>query len=132
MVMSSFYDLLDTSRFAELSALFAADGTWRRQGKVHTGPAEILQAMQDRSPTLVTRHVMCNARTIDGEEIRVSSSILVVSHPDGTGRAGPLKVNGPHSLVDSVAILVRGEGGLRIRSLEHRPIFLFEQPEERQ
>lgn len=39
---------------------FAEDGTWMRQGKLLTGPAEIAYALSDRDPGRRSAHVITN------------------------------------------------------------------------
>ena len=57
-VVLAFFHALDTRRHEAAAALMAPDGTWLRQGKLLTGPREVLAAMEARAPQRTTCQVI--------------------------------------------------------------------------
>ncbi|TCT09439.1 nuclear transport factor 2 family protein [Paralcaligenes ureilyticus] len=61
-VTLSFFHFLDTRRYLDLAALMAPDGVWLRQGQRLLGPDAVLAALNARSATRTTCHVVSNIR----------------------------------------------------------------------
>lgn len=103
---------MDEGRFAELGALFAADGEWIAPYRSARGPAEIAAWLTQSVPSSPRRmhYVMNLVIAVAGAEATAKSNYLVmVEGPDG-----PLpSVCGTYA--DS---LVRGEAGWRFRRRE--------------
>ena len=68
-----FYRSLDTREHATVAAMFAPDGTWHRQGVLLNGPADVLAALEKRSPDRSTAHMLTNvwAEALDPDRARV-------------------------------------------------------------
>jgi hypothetical protein len=68
-----FYRSLDTRDHEGVAATFAPDGTWHRQGVLLKGPADVLAALNKRSPDRSTAHIITNvwAETLDPDHARV-------------------------------------------------------------
>ncbi|MPT26383.1 MAG: nuclear transport factor 2 family protein [Achromobacter sp.] len=64
-VVLAFFHALDTRRHPSAAALMAPDGTWLRQGRLLTGPAEVLAALEARPPQRTTCHVITNLRLLE-------------------------------------------------------------------
>jgi len=101
---------MDDFRFAELGALFTADGKWIARYAQACGPAEIAALMARNIPAEPKRkHFIMNSLIrVDGDRATARTSYLVVLQPAGGG------------LVPSVAgayedVLVRTAIGWRFR-----------------
>jgi hypothetical protein len=92
-----FFYFLDESRYAEVVAAFGEDGIWHRQGKVLKGRSQIMAAMQERSPTLRTRHVISNAFFSESDDRSATLIAYMTGYrfDDGTDSKPPYKVDGP-------------------------------------
>lgn len=64
-VVLAFFHALDTRRHAVAAALMAPDGTWLRQGRLLTGPRDVLAALEARPPQRTTCHVITNLRLLE-------------------------------------------------------------------
>jgi hypothetical protein len=125
--LAAFYRHLDESRFSQAAQAFATDGTWQRQGKLLMGPQEILKALNERSKSLRTRHVLsCTVVTLEATLLRLESSLIVHSNDDGCAPSMPATISTPHAVMDSIAIFDVQLGAALIKSLSHRAVFLFE------
>lgn len=124
--LAAFYKDLDESRFSQAAQAFASDGTWQRQGKLLIGPNEILKALNERSKSLLTRHIMSSTVvSLEDTYLRLESSLIVYSNDDGIAPSIPASVSTPHSVMDSIAIFDVKHDIALIKSLSHRPVFLF-------
>jgi hypothetical protein len=101
---------MDEFRFAELGALFTADGEWIAPYARARGPAEIAALMARNIPAEPRRkHFIMNSLIeVDGDRAKARTSYLVVLKAVGAG------------LMPSVAgtyedVLVRTPGGWRFR-----------------
>ena len=125
--LARLYFYLDESRFADLAALFAADGVWHRQGKALSGAAQIMAAMQARSATQVTRHVITNlfvTVSANGAAEAVGYLIAYV-HDSGQADPKPIAMRYPARLfVMNTRFLVASDG-CWIAEHKTRPEFEF-------
>lgn len=103
---------MDEGRFAELGALFAADGEWIAPYRSVRGPAEIAAWLTQSVPPSPRRmhYVMNSVITVTGSTATAKSNYLVM-------------VEGPDGPVASVCgtyadVLVRDIGGWRFRRRE--------------
>jgi hypothetical protein len=103
---------MDEGRFAELAALFAADGEWIAPYRSARGPAEIA--------AWLTRSVPSSPRRMH----YVMNSVIAVRHNEATAKSNYLvMVEGPDGPVPSVCgtyadLLVREAGAWRFRRRE--------------
>jgi hypothetical protein len=109
-LLSEYCFRMDDFRFAELGALFTADGEWIARYARARGPAEIASLMARNIPAEPKRkHFITNSLIrLDGDRAHVRTSYLVVLQAAGSG------------LVPSVAgtyedVLVRTTDGWRFR-----------------
>ncbi len=88
---------LDAGRYEALAARFAADGVWHRQGKVLTGPAQILEIMQSRPASGITMHVLANVHvTVTSTDTAFSESYLTVyGFNNGEPIVKPVSIKAP-------------------------------------
>lgn len=103
---------MDEGRFAELAALFAADGEWIAPYRSARGPAEIAAWLTQSVPPSPRRmhYVMNSVIAVTGAEATARSNYLVM-------------VEGPDGPVPSVCgtyadVLVHEEAGWRFRRRE--------------
>jgi hypothetical protein len=80
--LGHFYRYLDDRDYARMLALFHLEGIWLRQGETLSSHEKVLHAMERRSPTMVTRHVVSNAiaRATTPDRMEVSAYLLFVRH----------------------------------------------------
>ena len=109
-LLSEYCFRMDDFRFAELGALFTADGEWIARYARARGPAEIASLMTSNIPAEPKRkHFITNSLIrLDGDRANARTSYLVVLQAAGSG------------LVPSIAgtyedVLVRTEDGWRFR-----------------
>lgn len=118
---------LDESRYEELVALFAPDGTWHRQGELLTGRRQIMQALSRRSATQRIRHVITNAFIASQSADRVHLVAYMVAYrfDDGTVHAGPVEISRPLRLSVVRAAMRAAEGGWEVAEMTLTPEFEF-------
>ncbi|MFM0283822.1 nuclear transport factor 2 family protein [Paraburkholderia sediminicola] len=80
--LGRFYRYLDDRDYAGLLALFHPEGIWMRQGESLSSHEKVLHAMERRSPTMITRHVVSNAiaKVTAADRVEVSAYLLFVRH----------------------------------------------------
>jgi SnoaL-like domain len=103
---------MDEGRFAELGALFVADGEWIAPYRAARGPAGIATWLTQSVPTLPRRmhYVMNSVIAVAGDAATAKSNYLVmVEGPDG-----PL----PSVCGTYADVLIRSAGGWRFRRRE--------------
>jgi hypothetical protein len=86
-LLSEYCFRMDDFRFAELGALFTADGAWIARYAQARGPAEIAALMARNIPAEPKRkHFIMNSLiALDGDRARVRTSYLVVLQAAGAG-----------------------------------------------
>ncbi len=108
-----FFRHLDEHEYDALAALLAPDALWYRQGKILQGPAQVLDALKQRSPTMKIAHVITNLAFVErgakDDDIRdndnrndtdctIRGYMLVVRHEPGGPLAGPAPLKGIESI----------------------------------
>jgi hypothetical protein len=103
---------MDEGQFAELGALFAADGEWIAPYRSARGPAAITAWLTQSVPASPRRmhYVMNSVITVAGDEATAKSNYLVVVE----GVAGPV----PSVCGTYADVLTRGADGWRFRRRE--------------
>jgi len=115
-LVSEYCYFLDQRRFADLSALFAADGTWEALAGKATGPQEIERFLSELVPASPKRRHFVTNTIIDehGAEAISTSYYLVVRESDN----GPM-VSVAGTYHDRLSRNSSGEWKFAYRKLEH-------------
>jgi hypothetical protein len=116
-----FYLSLDTREHASAAAMFAPDGTWHRQGVLLTGPADVLAALEKRSPDRSTAHVLTNvwAEALDPDRARVHYYVSVREKIAKPGEPVLIRAGGVQFSTDHY---VRLADAWRIQSKRSQPV----------
>jgi hypothetical protein len=118
---------LDQRRYNDLVNLFEPDGVWLRQGRLLTGHADIMQAMQARPETYFIRHVLSNF-LVTGSSVNATDAVAyLTAYADDSGQtpSPPVLINAPLS-VFVVSAQFSGSGDApRIARLDLHPEFIF-------
>lgn len=95
-----FFRHLDERSYDALAALLAPDGIWRRQGKVLRGPQQVLNALQQRSPTMKITHIITNLvfDKYDTQCCTMRGYMQVIRHEPGGPVQGPCPLQGIESI----------------------------------
>ncbi|MFA7668961.1 MAG: nuclear transport factor 2 family protein [Burkholderiaceae bacterium] len=119
-----FFRHLDERDYDALAGLLTPDAIWHRQGKQLRGPAEALQALQLRSPTMHIVHIITNlvVDRIDEHDCLMRGYMLVVRHEAGQALDGPAPLDGIDSIRTIHVALKRGDTGWLINELNNDPI----------
>lgn len=88
---------LDTRDYRGVAAAFHEDGVWLRQGKRLVGPAQIIEALEQRSPTMVIHHVITNLFVEPAGEMagKLTCYLTAYRHDSGAPPSGPAPLTGP-------------------------------------
>lgn len=124
-VVTRFYRNLDLRDYAGIVALMTPDGVWHRQGKVlHAGP-EVIQTLEQRSPTMVIVHMLTNmfAEMQGADTATVHGYMTAYRHDDGKPATGPSPLTGPASMARIEVQLKRHQGAWRIANSNSTGIF---------
>jgi len=121
---------LDERRYGALADLFAPDGTWQRQGRLLRGRDAIVAALEERSPTLTTFHMITNAfADASGPDTAEAHAVMIAyRHDDGTTGEGVPTVSGPASMARLRARMRRLPEGWRIEAMTSQPLFHLAAP----
>jgi len=101
-LVHAFAHHLDHRRFNEAAELFTEDAAWERHGHVFNGPSEIRAAIEQRSPSVVERHVITTTmveRLTETECSAVSYAMIFRGErrdSDGVITSGPATVGDLH------------------------------------
>lgn len=119
-----FFRALDDREYRTLAALLAPDGAWHRQGVELRSEADILAAMDRRSPTMRIHHLLTNvlAEPHGDDEAEVTAYMLVVRHDSQAEPAGPSPLSGIESIRTTRARLRQTPQGWRILRLGGDPV----------
>ena len=114
-----FFRYLDERRYDALAALLAPDAIWRRQGKALEGPQQVLEALQQRSPTMKIAHIITNLVFDECETQRcaIRAYMLVVRHEPGEPIQGPCPLQGIESIRNVHIQMKPIDGNWRIAEL---------------
>jgi hypothetical protein len=81
---------LDEGRYDDVAASFLDSGVWNRKGSALRGPAEVRQAMAQRSPTTRVRHVITNVLVTPRRSDRADFILYLSAYThDGPADASP-------------------------------------------
>ena len=96
-VTHQMFNFLDESKYEQLVALFAPNGTLFRQGELLVGHDQILLAMSKRSTTQRIRHVISNAfiESQLQDVTRLVAYMTVYRFDDGVLHKGPAEISRP-------------------------------------
>ncbi len=96
LLLRVFY-ALDMRDYAGVVSSFHEDGTWLRMGKRLVGPAQMRQALEQRSETMVIHHVITNVLLAEADELHctVVCYLTAYRHDNGERIAGPAPLTGP-------------------------------------
>jgi hypothetical protein len=120
-VSTSFFHYLDERDYEALAALMAPDGTWPRQGRTLTGPAEVLDALRGRPASMITRHMVTNFLvTIHDPDRATVRFNLTVYLNEAAGTAPPPRIDTVRACTDE---LVRVNGEWKLQSKTSIAIF---------
>jgi hypothetical protein len=123
-LMATFFNRLDDRRSEDVANLMAPEGVWLRQGRELRGAAMVFEAMNQRSQTVNTRHLMTNqeltATGADAVEGRFVATIY--AHDSGKPQAVG-KLEGPRSIAVFEVKFCRTTDGWRIAHLSNRRVF---------
>lgn len=106
-----FFRYLDERQYGHLVSLLAADAAWHRQGKILRGGAEVLAALQQRSPTMKIVHIITNViiDRCDAQHCALYAYMVVVRHEPGLDTDAPCPLENIDT-IRSIAIRMRLEG----------------------
>ena len=126
-VTHQMFNFLDESKYEELVALFAPNGTLFRQGELLVGPDQILLAMSKRSTTQRIRHVISNAFIESQLEdvTRLVAYMTVYRFDDGVMHKGPVEISRPFRMSIVRAAMQQTGGAWKIIEMTFTPEFEF-------
>ncbi|WP_255368674.1 nuclear transport factor 2 family protein [Polaromonas sp. OV174] len=84
----AFFSALDRRDHAFAAGLLAPQGTWLRQGKILTGPAEAHAALDARPVNRATCHLVTNVRLESKDEAHVAVTYYLTAFEAITDNAG--------------------------------------------
>ncbi|MGD9942167.1 MAG: nuclear transport factor 2 family protein [Burkholderiaceae bacterium] len=120
-VLSRLYAALDARAYDEVAGCFHPQGEWHRQGKLLYGHGEIVQALQQRSPTLVVHHLYGNCLFMPGTAGSVAVQyLLTVFQLESQDTAADRRIANPPQIGFCDAQLTRVGAGWRILSMKAR------------
>ena len=126
LIHQLFY-FLDETDYPKLTALFKPQGTWKRQGELLAGHAQILQALSKRSTTQRLRHVISNTFLSSSEPASATLTAYMTAYrfDDGSHKTGCVTISRPFRLSVVHAKLEAPDGCWRVAELDLVPEFDF-------
>lgn len=96
-VLIRLFHCLDARDYEGVAACFAEDSIWPRQGKELRGPAQVLKALQQRTPTIHVHHLLSNidVRLMDPNRAQSIAYLTVYRSDTGKPPVFPIEVQGP-------------------------------------
>ena len=96
-VLIRLFHCLDARDYEGVAACFTEDSLWLRQGKELRGPAQVLKALQQRTPTIHVHHLLTNIEVRLTDPTRARSIAYMTVYRSDTGKAPvfPIEVPGP-------------------------------------
>lgn len=121
------YRGVDERQYEEVVAQYAPHGIWHRQGKALSGRDAIMAAMNARTPTQVTRHVLSNfvVTALASDRAMLACYLHTYVHDSGQVQERPIAIRSATRLLLVAASMVVSEGRWRIEELRTRPEFDF-------
>lgn len=121
--MTRFFNSLDDRHFEDLADCMTESGVWVRQGKPLEGRSAVLSALAERSPTVLTRHLISNpVAKIEGEAAEVTAVVTIFHHDDGSGTQ-PGSLSLPRAILRFTAVMGCSNEGWQIRRLTSERLF---------
>ncbi len=126
LIHQLFY-FLDEADYPKLAALFTPQGTWKRQGELLTGHAQILNALSKRPTTQRIRHVISNTFLSGSEPASATLTAYMTAYrfDDGSHTTGAVNISRPFRLSVVHAKLEVTDGNWRVAELDLVPEFEF-------
>jgi hypothetical protein len=126
LIHQLFY-FLDQADYPKLAALFTPQGTWKRQGELLAGHAQILNALSKRPTTQRIRHVISNTFLFASEPAKASLTAYMTAYrfDDGSHTTGSVTISRPFRLSVVHAKMEATDGGWRVAELDLVPEFEF-------
>lgn len=118
---------LDQADYPKLAALFTPQGTWKRQGELLSGHAQILNALSKRPTTQRIRHVISNTFISATEPASATLTAYMTAYrfDDGSHTTGAVTISRPFRLSVVHAKLEVTDGDWRVAELDLVPEFEF-------
>lgn len=122
-----FFHRLDERRYVDMLDMMLPDAIWLRQGRRLCGHAQIMEALEARSPTMRVRHVMSNGfvESESADSAHYIAYMVGYRYDDGVVRQPPLTINGPARMLLVDTQFVRRNGAWLIRETHVVPEFEF-------
>ena len=126
-LLHQLFYFLDEADYPKLVALFTPQGTWKRQGELLAGPAQILQALSTRPTTQRIRHVISNTflSATDTTSATLTAYMTAYRFDDGTKKLGSVTISRPFRLSVVHAKLEVTDSGWCVTELDLVPEFEF-------
>ena len=126
LIHQLFY-FLDQADYPKLAALFSPQGTWKRQGELLVGHAQILHALSKRPTTQRIRHVISNTFISATEPASATLTAYMTAYrfDDGSHTTGAVTISRPFRLSVVHAKLEVTDDGWRVAELDLVPEFEF-------
>ena len=126
LIHQLFY-FLDEADYPKLVALFTPQGTWKRQGELLAGHAQILQALSKRPATQRIRHVISNTFVSTSEAASASLTAYMTAYrfDNGSPTMGAVTISRPFRLSVVHAKLEATDNCWRVAELDLVPEFEF-------
>jgi len=100
---------LDEKDDALVGSFFANEGTWHRQGRLLTGPPEVVAALGQRDPSRNTIHVISNMHVTSAADGALVCTYYLTAHIGSGGEA-----MAPAAILDCRDEMIATPRGLRI------------------
>lgn len=112
-LLAKLFHRLDAGDHEQLTALFHSGGVWVRRGKELRGASQMIDALRDRSPTLVGYHVITNVAVDIADDARASFAayLMVYRHDSGVQRNGAVPLTGPAAIAVCRGEITRSAAG---------------------
>jgi hypothetical protein len=126
LIHQLFY-FLDEADYPKLVALFTPQGTWKRQGELLTGHAQILNALAKRPTTQRIRHVISNSFLSAAEPATATLTAYMTAYrfDNGSPTTGAVTISRPFRLSVVQAKLQVIDACWRVAELDLVPAFEF-------
>ena len=126
-VVHEMFHALDVSDYPRLVSLFEPEGSLLRQGELLKSRSQIMQAMQKRSVTQRTRHVISNGFIASRALGRTHLVAYMTAYrfDDGTAHTGPVAISSPFRLSIVHAAMRLNEDKWQIETMTFTPEFDF-------
>jgi ketosteroid isomerase-like protein len=113
------FHCLDARDYEGVADCFAEDSLWLRQGKELRGPKQVLQALQQRTPTIHVHHILASidVKLVEPAQAKSIAYMLVYRSDTGKPPQFPISASGPELVAVCTGELRRGTGGWKVTRL---------------